>query len=76
MASKRAIESASQPIKANSKSDVENESSLGLTGPEHHHVVADKLARKLSARQVQMIAIGTPPLSRFSQKRKKSPRQG
>jgi hypothetical protein len=27
-------------------------------GPEEHHVVADKLARKLSARQVQMIAIG------------------
>jgi amino acid permease len=30
-----------------------------LDATEHQHVVADKLARKLSARQVQMIAIGT-----------------
>lgn len=27
-------------------------------GGQQHHILADKLARKLSARQVQMIAIG------------------
>jgi amino acid transporter, AAT family len=39
--------------------DVEKEEIAAprLTSPEHH-VVADRLARKLSARQVQMIAIG------------------
>jgi amino acid permease len=39
--------------------DVEKEEIAAprLTSPEHH-VVADRLARKLSARQAQMIAIG------------------
>ncbi|RFU34136.1 hypothetical protein B7463_g2255, partial [Scytalidium lignicola] len=50
----------SQPQKETSAQDVEKEAvllpddaSLG-----HHRIVADRLARKLSARQVQMIAIG------------------
>ncbi|KAH8811033.1 amino acid permease/ SLC12A domain-containing protein [Xylogone sp. PMI_703] len=40
--------------------DVEKEAIVlpDYTPPEQHHVVADRLARKLSARQVQMIAIG------------------
>jgi amino acid permease len=40
------------------KSDIDT---YAFDGEEHHHVVADKLARKLSARQVQMIAIGKLP---------------
>lgn len=41
--------------------DVEKEATVIPDYPspeEHHHVQADRLARKLSARQVQMIAIG------------------
>lgn len=47
--------------KSPEKTDVEKEAyAFDRSGPEHldHHVVADRLARKLSARQVQMIAIG------------------
>jgi len=44
------------------KSDIDEESCglspQSLNGAVHHHVIADNLARKLSARQVQMIAIG------------------
>jgi amino acid permease len=54
-----------EPAGLRSKSDVEKESygtmPYALGGTEHRHVVADKLARKLSARQVQMIAIGKHP---------------
>jgi AAT family amino acid transporter len=38
--------------------DVENPGSPTLNDHELHPIIADKLARKLSARQVQMIAIG------------------
>ena len=51
-----------EPAGLHGKSDLEKEpygkEPYTVHGTEEHHVVADKLARKLSARQVQMIAIG------------------
>jgi len=54
-----------QPNELRNKDDIENDTYGapvtpldGSNSTVHHNVVADKLARKLSARQVQMIAIG------------------
>ena len=63
MAAESPTSSELEGVRSRGKADIEKES-YGVTpyitdGEEHqHHVIADKLARKLSARQVQMIAIG------------------
>jgi amino acid permease len=57
-----AAESPTRSEGLRSKSEVQKESygeaPYAYDGEGQHHIVSDKLARKLSARQVQMIAIG------------------